>query len=293
MAIEAQIELISCPNCDIKGPKTKYCLNCGNEKFPNSEDSTPENVVVVEETSNKLEENLKKTEEVTKEDKRDEKNDKTPLKNSQKKIKPPKSTRARRQSAIKTNTSHVEIELDPIVKDNISNLKMTIDLILWLVDLYIKGNVEEENFNSLFDSYEYRLNQCLKRRDQMLESASDLEPLQKSLNKAMLQLSELEQKKIIGNISDEEYELKAPVFRWDINKYEREIAKSKSEISALEDLTQIITDEEMSDLKSTAENAKVTIGELQKSGKVSQETAARIIRAMDNTLTVYMNTPKK
>ena len=293
MAIKAQIELISCPNCDIKGPKTIYCPNCGNEKYPNSEDSTPENVVVEEETSKKLEENLKKTEEVTKEDKRDEKNDKAPLKNSQKKIKPPKRTRARKQSAIKTNTSHVEIELDPIVKDNISNLKMTIDLILWLVDLYIKGNVEEENFNSLFDSYEYRLNQCLKRRDQMLESARDLEPLQKSLNKAMLQLSELEQKKIIGNISDEEYELKAPVFRWDINKYEREIAKSKSEISALEDLTQIITDEEMSDLKSTAENAKVTIGELQKSGKVSQETAARIIRAMDNTLTVYMNTPKK
>ena len=293
MATEALIELISCPSCGIKGPKTKYCLNCGNEKYPNSEDSTPENVVVVEETSNKLEENLEKTKKVIKEDESDEKNDKAPSKKSQRKIQPPKRARARRHSAINNNTSHVEIELDPIVKDNISNLKMTIDLILWLLDLYFKGNVEEEHFISLFDSYEYRLNQCLKRRDQMLESARDLVPLQKSLNKAMLQLSELEQKKIIGDISDEEYELKAPVFRWDINKYEQGMAKSKSEISALEDLTQIITDEEMSDLKSTAENAKVTIGELQKSGKVSQETAARIIRAMDKMLTEYMNTTKK
>ena len=292
MATEALIELISCPSCGIKGPKTKYCLNCGNEKYPNSEDSTPENVVVVEETSNKQEENLEKTKKVTKEDESDEKNDKAPSKKSQRKIQPPKRARARRHSAI-NNISHVEIELDPIVKDNISNLKMTIDLILWLLDLYFKGNVEEEHFISLFDSYEYRLNQCLKRREQMLESARDLVPLQKSLNKAMLQLSELEQKKIIGDISDEEYELKAPVFRWDINKYEQGIAKSKSEISALEDLTQIITDEEISDLKSTAENAKVTIGELQKSGKVSQETATRIIRAMDKMLTEYMNTTKK
>ncbi len=285
MAIDTQIDLISCPSCGIEGPKTKYCLKCGNEKLPKSEDNFQENVEAVDETLNMLEENLKKME-----DDCDEKKGKAPSKKSQKKKKSSKPRRAPKPSVMKTNTSTDEIELDPIVKDNISNLNMTSDLITWLVDLYLNGNVEEENFISLFDSYEYQLNQCLKRREQILESARDLQPLQKSLNKAVLQLSEIEQKKIIGAISDEEYELKSPVYRWDINKFEREIAKNKSEISALEDLSQIISDEDISDLRSTAENAKDTIGELQESGKVSQETATRITRVMDDMLTAYMNT---
>lgn len=275
MTTEAQIELISCPSCGVKGPQTKYCLSCGNEKLPKSEDNIPDNVAVVEEISKELVENLDKMEEISE-------------KKSEEKIQEPKQTR--RTSAKKTNSF---VELDPIVKDNISNLKMTIDLILWLIDLFLKGNVEDENFNSLFDSYEYRLNQGLKRREQILESARDLEPLQKSLNRAMLQLSELEQKKIIGDISDEEYEMKVPVFRWDINKFERQIAKSKSEISVLEDLAQIITDEEISEMTSTAKNSKEAIDELQKSGKVNQETAARIKKAMDSILTAYKNNSKK
>jgi len=175
-------------------------------------------------------------------------------------------------------------EPDPAIKGNMLDLKKSIDLILWLVDLFLKGGVEEEHFNQFFDAYEFRLEQSLKRRSQMLDNARDLKPLQKALNEAKLYLSELEKKKIIGDISDEEYDLKVPVYKWDIAKYEREIAKRNIEISILENLTQVMSEEDITEMKETAESSKGVIDDLLQSGDISPENATRIKESLEKTL---------
>jgi len=118
----------------------------------------------------------------------------------------------------------------------------------------------------------------------MLESSKDIEPIQKLLKETKLHLFEIEKKKIIGDVSDEEYNLKVPVYKWDIDNYEREIAKRKSELKILEDITQVVPREEIDELKKMAKKSKKTIEDLKKSGNIGPEIATRINEVLDKTV---------
>ena len=152
-------------------------------------------------------------------------------------------------------------ELDSKVKENMLDLKKSLGLIIWLVDLYLKGNVEKEHFNQYLNAYEYRLDQCLKHRSLMLEISKDQKQIETALNWAKLNLIEYKRKMKIGDISDEEYNLKVPVYEWDIRKYEAEIAKRNLEIQFLEEITHVMPEEEVVELKKIAINSQKTIQE--------------------------------
>jgi hypothetical protein len=252
----AEVEFIICPSCGEDGPRTKFCLNCGAEMVIESENMYEESEEPITE------------EEITVTSYREN---------------PPTNVKRSKYKVHSIN----ENDLDPVVKESMSDLKKSVDLILWLVDKFLKGNVEEEHFLKVFESYEYRFDQGLKRRTQMLDSAQDLKPLQKGLNEAMLFLSELERRKIIGDISDEEYNLKAPVYRWDIDKFEKEIEKRKADITVLENLVQIMTENEISEMTTLAENAREEVKEQIQAGTFSEETGQRIQSALDNTLSAF------
>jgi hypothetical protein len=180
-----------------------------------------------------------------------------------------------------------EYDLDPLVKESMYDLKRSADLLLWLVDKFLKGNVEEGAFLRVFESYEYRLEQGLKRRHMMLDDARNSRPMEKDLNEAMLRLSELEHRKIIGDVSDEEYNLKAPLFRWEINNFEEKISKRKIDLTAIEDFIQILNDEELLEMTSHVEKSLELAEEKMLSGIFSEKTGKRIWSALDNTLTTF------
>lgn len=288
METESKIGLSVCPNCKTEGPKTKFCLNCGSpkiievsEKFSlNDEenDSDDVSVEVIEDEPKRdtflsIETTLKK-----------------------RRAKAPKIIKSKfKKKKLNLQTSHVkEIkdtvrknELDPLIKENMLNLLKSIDLKIWLVDLFLKGNVEEEHFINMFGDYESRLEQCMKLRNQMMENTRNLKPIKKGLNEAQLLLAELERKKIIGDISDEEYNLKSPVYKWDINKFEKELVSKKAETAILEDFTSVMPEEDIAGMKEMAKNSLDAVEDLLKSGDINPDTAKRIKESLKKIISIF------
>ena len=109
----------------------------------------------------------------------------------------------------------------------------------------------------------------------------------------MLRFSELEHRKVIKDVSDEEYNLKTPLFRWEINNFEDKIGKQKIDLTVLEDFIQILTDEEISEMTSQAENTMELVEEKMLSGYFSEKTGKRIWSALDNTLATFKSIRNK
>ena len=275
MESELQTELVKCPNCGTLGPDTKFCLSCGTEK--SIEDSEArfqddlvqkldESVDQPEEEFDGLEEDIDELEKSEGDAMDNILHDDEPSYNE---------------------FVDLKYEIDSKVKDNMFDIKKSVDLIIRLVDLYLKESIDEEHLNQFLYSYEHRLDQCLNRSlawSLMLETSKNIEPIQKLLKETKLHLSEIEKKKMIGDISDEEYNLKVPVYKWDIDKYEGEIAKRKSELKILEDITQVVPKGEVDKLKKMAKKSKKTIEDLKKSGKIGPEIATRISEVLDKTV---------
>jgi chromosome segregation ATPase len=118
----------------------------------------------------------------------------------------------------------------------------------------------------------------------MLERARDLDPVERALKEAKMGLSELEMKKTIGDISEDEYEAKAPGFKWDIDKHEDKISKGKEEIAFLEDLSRVMSTEEIARMKEMTEKCQSAMDGLEESGNISSETVARVKASLEGTL---------
>lgn len=265
MVSELQEQLEVCPSCGAEGPPSKFCLSCGKPKLQETD---------------KAFKSLKKLRKGTH------------SKDFQTKVILPEPSPPIPSHSIRLENPTINNEPDFQVNEKIVDLK-NINLTLWIVDLYLKGKVEEENFNKLFGAYEYRFEQNMKRRNKMLEIARDLKPMKKAFTDAKLHLAELEIRQSIGDISDEEYNLKAPAYQWDINKYETEIAKNKDNISLLENFSRILADEESTEIKEKTENAKKLVEEEIKKGNLNQETVARIKKILDKILSGDKKSRKK
>ena len=281
MEIETDLELVTCPNCGEKGPKTKFCLVCGSPKSYESkepfqeEHSEPFRFKDVEPVKEDPLQKLPIIEEPIIEE---------PI--AEEPIRDEPITRSLNKGSV-LDGRH---EPDSQVKENMLNLIKSIDLIVWLIDIYLEGDADEEHFNQYCKTYEYRLDQCLKHRSQMLESARDLKPIQKALNEAKLNLFEIKKKKKIGDISDEEYKLKRPVYEWDINKYEEEIGRRKSEILVLEDIGQVMSEEEIENLKKVLDESQNSTDEQLKSGKIDTESANKIKEVLKKISDIFQKT---
>jgi hypothetical protein len=81
----------------------------------------------------------------------------------------------------------------------------------------------------------------------MLEEARDLEPLENELNEARLSLEELEMRRKIRDVSDEEYRLKMPAIKWDIEHHEEGLRVKKAKITFLHDLKSVLSEDEIAD----------------------------------------------
>lgn len=171
------------------------------------------------------------------------------------------------------------------------DLMNSISLKLWSVDLLKEGTVEEEHFERLFEDYQARSVRCIGQRKTLLArysreftaKARDLEPVERALNEARVNLRELETRSSIGDLHDGEYEAKAPTFRWEINFYEADIARRKGEMKFIEGLTRVIPSVEINEMKERVEGARAAMDDLLKRKAVGPETAAKVRVSLEET----------
>ena len=89
----------------------------------------------------------------------------------------------------------------------------------------------------------------MNSRKEMLERGRyDLGSMERALTEAKEGLEELEIRKTINDVSDEEYAAKAPGYKWDIAQYTDEVVKKKLEIKYLADIKKMFSGDEINDL---------------------------------------------
>jgi hypothetical protein len=176
-------------------------------------------------------------------------------------------------------------EPDPVIRDVMENFAKNVSMKIRLVDLLRDGGVKSDIFEKLFESYMARGELLMNSRSEMLERVRyDLDSMEKALNEARVGLEELEIRRTISDVSEEEYAAKSPGFEWDIRQYKDDVGKKKAEIAYLEDISRLMSREEIGDLIETGEGCYEIVDSLVESEKIGPETAARVKISLEEAL---------
>jgi hypothetical protein len=183
-----------------------------------------------------------------------------------------------------------QYEPDPTIKEVMDNFVKNITMKIRLVNLLKNDEVKAEIFSKLFNNYVARGKVLSKSRTEIIERVKyDLNSMEKALHDAKEGLEELEIRKTINDISEEEYAAKAPGYEWDIKQYKDEVGKKKAEIAYLEDMDKVLTQDEIDELVTLGEECKNSIDSLVESEKITKEMADRVKPILENTL-AFLNT---
>jgi hypothetical protein len=175
-----------------------------------------------------------------------------------------------------------EYEPDPVIKEVMGNLAKNISMKIKLVDLLRTGGVKSEIFGKLFDSYMARGELLMNSRSEMLERVMyDLGSMEGALHEAKEGLEELDIRRAIEDVSEEEYAAKAPGFKWDIGQYKDEVGKKQAEIYYLEDIKRVMSSDEIGELVELGEGCFETLDEL---AEIDGHTTARIRVSLEEAL---------
>ncbi len=178
-----------------------------------------------------------------------------------------------------------EYDPDPVINEVMGNLAKNISMKIKLVDLLRTGGVKSEIFRKLFDSYLTRGELLMNSRSEMLERVRyDLGSMEGALHEAREGLEELDIRRAIEDVSEEEYAAKAPGFQWDIGQYKDEVGKKQADIYYLEDITRVMSSEEIGELVGLGEGCFEVLDELTESEGIDGDTAARIRVSLEEAL---------
>ena len=174
-------------------------------------------------------------------------------------------------------------EPDEAIRELVRDLLNSANLRLWSIGQLLEGGMSEENFSRIFTGYDERWRRCTELRMERLQRAKDTVQLEDGLEKAKVNLGELELRRSIGDLLEGEYEAKAPAYRWEIDCFEGEIEKMKTEITLLEDLRNVAPREELERLEADATRF---LERLKDGGKPehSEETYEKIRSSLEETL---------
>lgn len=177
----------------------------------------------------------------------------------------------------------VDFAPDPLTKEVMDNLAKNITLKIRLVKLLKDNQVKEETFKKLFDSYVEQGKIWVSRRDEIIKRFNaDIDRMENALVTARKDHELLEIRKSIGDADDEEYIVKAPAYKWDIEHLDKEIKNRKGGIVYVADLKTMVPEVEIHELTRMAET---DFGELDTIENVSSDTIAGI----KETLTEAVN----
>lgn len=182
--------------------------------------------------------------------------------------------------------STLVFELDPVIREVMEYFAKNISLKIKLVKMLRDGEVQEEIFERLFESYSALGERLRKNRDDMIQRISfNLESMDNALKQAKIGLDELEIRKKIGDVSEAEYNVKTPAFEWDIEQYKDKVSQKKGEKAFLESLISVMSTEEIAELKAIGESCLEDIDSFKESRKINAEMASKIKTTLEDALT--------
>jgi len=178
----------------------------------------------------------------------------------------------------------LEFAPDPLTKEVMENLAKNITLKIRLVRLLRDGQVKEETFKKLFDSYVEQGRIWVSRRDESVRRfKADIERMEETLVNARKDFELLEIRRNIGDANDEEYKVKAPAYKWDIEHLEEEIKNRKGGILYVANLRKIVPDEEIVELEKMADT---DYAELDKMEEITADTVAKMKETLAESLNI-------
>jgi len=176
-------------------------------------------------------------------------------------------------------------EPDPGIREVMENFGKNISMKIRLVGLLRDGGVKPEIFERLFESYVARGELLMSSRSEMLERVRyDLVSMEKALNEAKAGLEELEIRRAISDVSEDEYAAKSPGYVWDIERYGDEVGRKRAEIAYLEDIATVLSGEEIGELVETGEGCLRILDGLVESEKIGSEMAVRVRVSLEEAL---------
>ena len=181
----------------------------------------------------------------------------------------------------------LEFAPDPLTKEVMENLAKNITLKIRLVRLLRENRVKEETFKKLFDSYVEQGRLWVGRRDEIIRRfKADIGRMEDDLVNARKAFELLEIRKNIGDASEEEYKVKEPAYKWDIENLDKEIKNTKGGIHYVINLKGLIPEEEVAELNAMADS---DYSELDDVEGVTSDTIARMKESLAEALASLEN----
>lgn len=168
----------------------------------------------------------------------------------------------------------VEFAPDPLTKEVMDSLAKNITLKIRLVKLLRDSRVKEETFKKLFDSYVEQGRMWVSRRDEIIKRfKADIDRMENALVTARKDHELLEIRKSIGDADEEEYKVKAPAYKWDIEHLEEEIKNRKGGIVYVVNLKKLVPEEETAELEGMSETGYSALDDIE---GITQDTIANM-----------------
>lgn len=182
------------------------------------------------------------------------------------------------------NEMNIDFAPDPLTKEVMENLAKNITLKIRLTKLLRENAVKEETFKKLFDSYVDQGRLWVSRRDEIVRRfKSDMERMEQELVSARKDFELLEIRKNIGDAGDNEYDVKAPAYKWDIEHLDSEIKTCSGGIQYMINLQALVPEDEVTELEKLAQT---DYSEVENIEGVTSDTIAK----MKETLAEALNT---
>ena len=169
------------------------------------------------------------------------------------------------------------------IKELQTNIFQKISLKLWLIKLLIEGKIYEDQFNDMLEKYDYNVIELVNRRKVVLHATNEeLVSLNKELNESKIFLAEIEKKKEISDISEEEYLVKKRKFEWEITHYQNKISIRTEVQYFLENPYNTISSKKYNEMKQEAKRCLEKIDNLNTSYNISFNTIKKTKISMEN-----------
>jgi len=279
---DSGVRIVECPNCKDLVPLSIYCLKCGYpmfelmKKYNSAEDAEGDEAGSGEKKDGNEEfriepEDLAPQVEGTEAESKPEEVSEAMDVDNQGSIDPidpieeePEDVDATDRVIAKPPEPRPEegekgFEADEALQSLMRNLANSINMKLWSVGQLLEGRISEQNFERLHEGYDSRWRQLMDLRNERLAQARDLNSLEEGLERAYINLGELEVRKTLNDLFNGEYESKAPAYEWEISHFERQLEERRGEIAFLERLSNVVTPEE---LKRLTDMAKMYLEEM-------------------------------
>jgi len=176
----------------------------------------------------------------------------------------------------------LEFAPDPLTREVMENLAKNITLKIRLIRLLRENAVKEETFKKLFDSYVDQGRLWVSRRDEIIRRFNaDMERMEIEVVSARKDFELLEIRKNIGDAGEEEYGVKAPAYKWDIEHLDTEIKNSKGGTQYMINLQSLVPGEEIEELENLAQS---DYSELDTIEGVSPDTINRMKETLSEAL---------